>query len=68
MKFRSIDPARRSLPFDEWPSADQALWQRATAKRTLFGDGGAAAHWRPQTKATNIQNYGRFLGYLAWSG
>lgn len=68
MRFRSIDPARRSLPFAEWPSADKALWQRATAKRMLFSDGGSAAHWRPKTKATNIQNYGRFLGYLAWSG
>lgn len=68
MSFRLIDPARRSLPFDEWPVIDQQFWQRATAKRTLFGEGGTAAHWRPRTQATNIQHYGRFLGYLVWSG
>ncbi len=68
MSFRSIDPAQRSLRFGEWPVLDQQLWQRATAKRTLFGEGGTAAHWRPRTQATNIQNYGRFLGYLTWSG
>lgn len=67
MSARSIDPARRSLPFDEWPLVDQKLWQRATAKRMLFGEGGTAAHWRPRTQATNIQHYSRFLGYLAWS-
>ncbi|MCU4179694.1 tyrosine-type recombinase/integrase [Bosea sp. BH3] len=68
MSIRSFDPARRSLPFNEWPVIDQQLWTRAIAKRTLFGEGGTAAHWRPRTKVTNIQNYGRFLGYLAWSG
>lgn len=68
MSFRFIDPARRSMPFDEWPETDKEHWRSATRKRTLFGDEGRAAHWRPRTKLTNIQNYGRFLGYLAWSG
>lgn len=67
MSFRLIDPARRSLPFDEWPVIDQQLWQLAITKRPLFGEGGTAAHWRPRTQATNIQHYGRFLGYLVWS-
>ena len=68
MKFRFIDPARRSLPFDDWPESDKALWRRATEKRRLFGSEGQGALWSPRTKSTNIQNYGRFFGYLAWSG
>lgn len=68
MKQRLIDPARRSLPLNEWPDIDKAAWQRATQKRRLFGQEGKAAHWRPRTKSTNIQHYGRFLGYLAWCG
>ncbi|WP_186421359.1 site-specific integrase [Bosea sp. CS1GBMeth4] len=68
MKRRNIDPARRSLPFVEWPEIDKELWQCATRKRSLFGTEGKGADWRPQTRRTNIQNYGRFLGYLAWSG
>lgn len=68
MSLHAIDPARCSLPLSAWPLIDQQLWKRATTQRTLFGEGGTAAHWRPQTKATNIQHYGRFLGYLARSG
>ena len=69
MRQRLIDPARRSLPFKEWPETDSVLWRRAIDKsRSVFGGDGKAAHWRPRTLSTSIQNYGRFLGYLAWSG
>lgn len=68
MTFRYIDPARRSMPLDEWPAADKARWRSATYKQSLFDKEGKGAHWRPRTKKTNIQHYGRFLGYLAWSG
>ncbi|KRE16787.1 hypothetical protein ASE66_09240 [Bosea sp. Root483D1] len=68
MSRRLIDPSRKSMPFQEWPDTDKAHWHLATNKRTLFNGVGKGAHWRPRTKKTNIQNYGRFLGYLAWSG
>lgn len=34
----------------------------------IFNTGGRAAHWAVRTRQTNIQHYGRWLGYLAWIG
>src|SRR6476619_6183548 len=63
-----VDPIRRGLPYDEWPAADQALWRAALTTGDLFDEGGGAAHWATRTRQTNIQHYGRWLGYLAWIG
>lgn len=68
MSRQSIDRSRRTLPLDEWPAIDLALWQAAITPVGLFEDGGHAVHWRARTRATNIQHYGRYIGHLAFRG
>src|SRR4051812_39992452 len=45
-------PTRRrlSLPWPEWPRADQVAWERAISPASLLDDeGGLAASWRPRS-------------------
>ncbi len=62
---RLIDPTTRSLPFAEWPTADRHAWNNAVAEGDIFDGTGPAAHWAPRTRKTNIQHYGRWLGFPA---
>jgi site-specific recombinase XerC len=63
-----IEAMRRALPLVEWPWADQAAWSAAVTPGDIFDHGGRAAHWASRTKLTNLQHYGRWLGYLTWTG
>ena len=65
---RPVDPMRRALPFPDWPYLDQKAWQAAIVEGDLFDGRGPAAHWATRTKQTNVQRYGRWLGWLLWSG
>lgn len=65
---RPIDPMRRALAISEWPATDQAAWAAAQAEGDIFDEGGRAAHWASRTCQTNVQHYGRWLGYLLWRG
>ncbi len=67
---RAVDPMRRAIPFADWPCLDQRAWEAAVAEGDLLdGRGrGPAAHWATRTKQTNSQHYGRWLGWLLWSG
>jgi site-specific recombinase XerC len=65
---RLIDPMRRALPASEWPRVDQDAWVAAQATGDIFDEGGGAAHWASRTRLTNEQHYGRWLGYLLWTG
>ncbi|HCM84147.1 MAG TPA: site-specific integrase [Alphaproteobacteria bacterium] len=65
---KGSDPSRRSIPFKEWPDIDKEAWIEATADGDIFDGRGPAFHWADRTKETNIQHYGRWLGYLAWRG
>lgn len=68
MTLRFIEPSQRAMRIEDWPQLDRAAWSDAMSTTDLFGSGGLAAHWRPATRQTNIQHYGRWLGFLAWSG
>jgi hypothetical protein len=65
---RLIHPMRRALPVAEWPQADRQAWAAAQAAGDVFDEGGGASHWAPRTRLTNVQHYGRWLGYLIWLG
>lgn len=65
---RAVDPPRRAHPLSEWPQIDQDAWAAAIAEGDVFDGRGPAAHWAAATKKTNIQHYGRWLGYLSWTG
>jgi integrase len=59
---------RRTLPLTEWPQKDQDAWTAAQAAGDIFDEGGSAAHWAARTRTTNVQHYGRWLGFLLWTG
>jgi site-specific recombinase XerC len=63
---RPVDLMRRALPRPEWPRADQDAWAAAQTAGDIFDEGGGAAHWALRTRQTNVQHYGRWLGYLLW--
>lgn len=56
---------RLSLPCPEWPPADRAAWQRATASGDVFDGCGPAAGWVQSTQAAVCYDYGRWLMFLA---
>lgn len=55
---------RASLPFADWPAADQSLWAGLIIADDPFGDLGALAHLRETSKAALIKHYGRWLEWL----
>jgi hypothetical protein len=68
LMVRVIDPMRRTLPVTGWPPVDQKAWAATQTAGDNLDEGGRAAQWAAETKRTNAQHYGRWLGYLAWRG
>lgn len=60
--------ARIYLPANDWPFPDQRAWEDAIRPGDILDGQGPATHWRPATRRTNMQHYGRWLGYLASIG
>jgi len=56
-------PKRIGLKFDEWPAADQAAWQRATAPVHFFDEAAVAAHWSANTRVQTQYAYSRWLAF-----
>ncbi len=66
---RTYDPNRSCLHVADWPEADQQLWNAILTPSDPEDDvEGAGATWRPTTRQTNREGYGRWLGYLMRSG
>ena len=59
-----IEPMRRALPLPEWPQADQAPGPPPSPQAISSTPAAARLIGRPATRQTNIQHYGRWLGYL----
>jgi hypothetical protein len=66
----AVDPRRRCLPLEEWPAEDRRRWEAALARRGRGRITGRsrAAHLKPTSIEKYQEGYGRFLGFLAWSG
>jgi integrase len=66
LRDRSRDPERRSLPVEEWPSADAELWRAACEPAALLDEtAGARRGYAAASNAKAREGYGRWLGYLA---
>jgi site-specific recombinase XerD len=62
---KTTDPTRACLHVHDWPLADQTLWKAALAPNDLEDDGTQrSADWRPTTRQTLREGYGRWLAYL----
>jgi hypothetical protein len=56
------------MKLPDWPAADWAAWEAAMTRGGLLEDGGAAAHWRPATRKSVQDAYGRWLTFLERNG
>ena len=65
---RWYHPSRTGLRFSDWPEVDQAAWATAIADGDVLDGRGPAEHWAVATRRINIEQYGRWLGYLHWTG
>ena len=54
----------RSLPFSDWPAADQRMWLKLTQQGGPFDDHGALAKIRETSKQMYMGPYGRWLEWL----
>lgn len=53
-----------SLPFSEWPAADQRMWRDLTRQGGPFDDRGTLAHLRQSSLRIYQSAYGRWLFWL----
>ena len=59
------NPSRvRSLPIEQWPSADRDAWIVACRPSQRLIRGGAGAHMKPITLSDLARRYGYFLDFL----
>ena len=59
------NPSRvRSLPIEQWPSADRDAWMLACRPNQRLTRGGAGAHMKPVTLSDLARRYGYFLDFL----
>jgi len=66
-KTKSERPEIRSLPIEEWPSAERIAWEAACRPRVRLKGGGAATHLRPVTQHMLTKKNGLFLNFVAQS-
>ena len=52
------------LPFNQWPAADQALWESLFIEGDPLDDEGPLVHLRQTTRQTLLLRYGRWLKWL----
>src|SRR5262245_46271716 len=57
----------RSLPVEQWPTADRLAWESACRPAARFSRGGAAAHMKEVTQRDLSRRYGYFLTFVAHS-
>jgi site-specific recombinase XerD len=66
-KAKSERPVIRSLPIEEWPSAERITWNEACRPGVRLKGGGAASHLRPVTQQMLAAKNGLFLDFVARS-
>jgi integrase/recombinase XerD len=62
---RTDDATRSCLQVTDWPEVDQSLWSAMLVPAAPEDEvDGVGAQWRPTTRQTLREGYGRWLGYL----
>jgi len=59
---------RRSLPFEDWPAPDQALWRQIMRTGDILDGSGPGARWMPSTKTNTLKAYAYWLQWLKTTG
>lgn len=59
--------AHLSLPFDQWPDADRAMWQAALAEGDILEGAGPCADWAKTTRDNSRKAYAYWLRWLDYS-
>ena len=66
---RGMAPERACLKLEGWPALDRELWMVAIKPTDPFAEaGGTRARHRARSNRKVVQNYGRWLTYLAGQG
>lgn len=56
------------MGFETWPEIDRHVWNALFCDGDIFDGRGAAHHWRPATRKTNLKHYARWLAWLDDNG
>jgi integrase/recombinase XerD len=59
---------RHAVPLNDWPAADQVMWQSVIAEGDIFDGQGPGANWAPATIDNTRKAYGYWLHWLCISG
>ena len=62
------DPSRSCLKREAWPETDRRLWLTAITPGDLLDGGGERADFRPASNRKIEVGYGRYLGWLQYTG
>jgi integrase/recombinase XerD len=60
--------SRHAVPLNDWPAADQAMWQSVIAEGDIFDGQGPGANWVPTTIDNTRKAYGYWLHWLGING
>lgn len=63
-----VDPRRRCVKFAEWPERDRALWEAEFSRPSSFDHTNVRERFRPASIAKAADGYGRWLGFLQFTG
>lgn len=55
---------RHAVPLNDWPAADQVMWQYVIAEGDIFEGQGPGANWAPATIDNTRKAYGYWLHWL----
>ena len=56
---------KRTMPMNEWPRPDRAMWDQVFAEGDILGDRGSGSDWAPSTKESTFYSYAKWLTWLS---
>lgn len=59
---------KRTMPMNEWPRPDRAMWDQVFAEGDILGDRGSGSDWAASTKESAFYSYAKWLTWLSMNG